>query len=280
MLAKNPDHRYQTPTEAIDALRAAVEPEEEEPSDPGIVRDESPLERPAPARAPSAVDTPPEQPTRRTRVSPPRGLNTVPDDPVALGLTPEMREAASRQYAHATDVIRSGGDLAYAQQLLQDSCRLDPTNLMYRKMLREVTRDLGGGRKGSWFGSLTNLPARGRLKKARHAGEHRKALECGEELLCRAPGDVQAQLEMADSAEELGLAGLAVWLLEEARSQDAKSVPILRALGELFERQKRFNQAIAVWEKVRELLPHDVEAADKIRALSVSETLARGGFRG
>jgi tetratricopeptide (TPR) repeat protein len=190
-----------------------------------------------------------------------------------------MRDAASRQFNHATEVIRSGGDLNYAQQLLLSCCKLDPVSLMYRKMLREVSRDLSAGRKGGWLGSLTNLPARGRLKKARHAGDHRKALECGEELLCRAPGDVQAQLEMARSAEELGLPALAVWLLEEARSGDPKSVPVLRELGELYERQKRLNHAIAVWEKVRELVPDDAEATDKIRELSVNETLARGNFR-
>ena len=47
----------------------------------------------------------------------------------------------------------------------------------------------------------------------------------------------------------------------------------------LYERQKRLAHAIAVWEKVRELDPADAEPGAKIRALSVSDTLARGNYR-
>jgi tetratricopeptide (TPR) repeat protein len=283
MLAKNPDQRYQTPTEVIEALRAVAGLPTR---DTEVDADDSPLERPqrdvAPP-APQRPEPPPEQPAKPARPPRPSKSNEtkfVNEDTDALDVTPQMRDAAGQQFAHATEVIRSGGDLNYAQQLLLSCCKLDPANLMYRKMLREVTRDMGAGRKGSWFGSLTNLPARGRLKKARHTGDHRKALECGEELLCRTPGDVSVQLEMARSAEELGLAGLAVWLLEEARAQDPKSVAVLRELGEVFERQNRLNHAIAVWEKVRELVPDDPEATDKIRELSVKDTLSRGNFRG
>jgi tetratricopeptide (TPR) repeat protein len=285
MLAKHPDDRFQTPTEVIEALRSVSDVPQ---SDTEVEPDESPLDRPAraakapaPQRPLSPPELPQEPPARRKRPSTLHEMKTVPDDPPdALAVTPQMRDAASKQFSHATEVIRTGGDLNYAQQLLLSCCKLDPANVMYRKMLREVTRDLGAGRKGSWFGSLTNLPARGRLKKARHAGDHRKALECGEELLCRAPNDAPAQIEMAHSAEELGLAGLAVWMLEEARAQDPKSVAVLRELGGLYERQDRLNHAIAIWEKVREMVPGDAEATDKIRELSVNETLARGNFRG
>jgi tetratricopeptide (TPR) repeat protein len=225
------------------------------------------------------LDTaPPSRPSgrsARTEVD----TNPPADTPDSLDVTPELRQAALGQFSHATEVVRSGGDLNYAQQLLLSCCKLDPANLTYRKTLREVGRNLAATRRGGWFGSLANLPARGRLKKARHAGDHRKALEYGEELLCRTPNDVQAQIEMAQSAEELGLTALATWMLEEARSQDPKSVAVLRELGELYGRQKRYKHAIAAWEKVRELTPDDPEAVAKIRELSVDDTLARGNYR-
>jgi serine/threonine-protein kinase len=290
MLAKHPDDRFQTPTELIQALRSLSEPQspsrklaeirQQEEDDGDVLTLRPPT--PVPESEPLLPEPPPEPREDSGSRKRPTTLSegkTLPDDPPdALEITPEMRDAASRQFAHATEVIRSGGDLTYAEQLLLSCCKLDPVTLMYRKMLREVVRDLGRTSKGSWLGSLTNLPARGRLKKARHAGDHRKVIECGEELLCRTPGDIQTQIEMAISAEALGLPSLAVWLLDEARVRDPKVVSVLRQLAGVHERQNRLNLAIAIWEKVREMVPDDIEAADKIREISVNETLARGNY--
>jgi serine/threonine-protein kinase len=301
MLAKHPDDRFQTPADLIQALRSlsASEssdlpdypesdseaelpaqqprspiPEATIPSMPTPApRNETPL--PAPRH-----ETPPPTPPSQKRPTIPTELKAVPDEPPdALGVTADQRHAASGQYNHATEVIRSDGDPAYAQQLLLSCCKLDPSNLLYRRMLREISRDLAKTRKASWFGSLGNLPARSRLRSARNAGEHRKVLEYGEELLSRNPDDASTQLDMAASAEALGLASLAVWLLEEARHQFPEAVNVLRALAELFERQKRFPQAISTWEKVRALAPNDLDVAGKIKDLSANDTIARTKFR-
>jgi serine/threonine protein kinase len=284
MLAKDPEDRFQTPGEIIEALRTLsdvpsldqleTEAPQDEPSDEPMVP-EIPL---SPVSLPVAPSR--QGPPTKRRPSTLNEMNTVSDDPPdALDVTPEMRQAALGQFLHAAEVMRSGGDLAYAQELLLSCCKLDPVNLKYRKTLREVNRDLAAKRKGGWFGSLTLLPVRGRLKKARHAGEHRQALEHGEELLCRAPNDIPAQIEMAQSAEELGLTGLATWMLEEARAQDPTSVAVLRELADLYGHQKRYSRAIALWEKVRELAPDDADAIAKIRELSVNDTLERGNYR-
>jgi predicted Zn-dependent protease len=196
-----------------------------------------------------------------------------------LGVTAEQQKTATAQFAHATEVIRAAGDPNYALQLLLSCIKLDPANLMYRKMLREVARDANAGKRSGWFGSLTKLPARSRIRSAQRAGEHRKALELGEDLLARSPGDVPTQIEMATSATALNLHSLAVWLLEEARSQAPKDLTILRALAELFESQNRYRQAIAVWEEIRKLDPYDVEAGSKINDLAATETIARSHQR-
>jgi serine/threonine protein kinase len=301
MLAKHPDDRFQTPTELIEALRSVdtsvaegPEPDTLSDSDSGIVP--SPLARPAePPKSPVPVPpppppSPPEQreapvvrhtPTRtRKRNTTVPELNTVSEiQPDALGVTPEQRSAAAGQFSHATEVIRNSGDSAYAQQLLMSCCKLDPANILYRKLLREVGREVAGRKKSSWFGSLTNLPARGRLRSARNAGDHRKVLEFGEELLSRLPGDVPAQIDMAESAEALGLMDLALWLLEEARRHAPDDHTVLRALALVYEQMKRFAKAIPIWEQIQEADPGNVEALAKIRELSVSDTLSRGRFR-
>lgn len=284
MLAKHPDDRFQTPAELIDALRSlrhwADAPPQPAPTTPAPAVDTVQASVPTPPPDPPSPTPARPQPPPKRRKTTVADLNTPTDEPAdVLGITPEQRQTASLQFAHATEVIRGGGDPVYAQQLLLSCTKLEPANLMYRRMLREVGRDVTRGKKGSWFGSLANLPARGRLKKAMHAGDYRKALEFGEELLCRAPGDLAAQLDMAQAAEGLGLRSLAVWLLVEARQVDPKAVHVLRALARVYERNENLNKAIEVWEEVRALVPDDIEAGEKIRELSVNETLARSNFR-
>lgn len=308
MLAKHPDDRFQTPTEVIDALRSINEPitphrsvptkpfNEDELSDispmtahdtPDPIRSTPPPAALTPATtgpvwsaARQQADPPTSDATKRKRQpSQPEPTPMVPDAPEVLGLTADQRQMAASQFSHAQEVIRSGGDLAYATQLLLTCCKLDPTNFLYRKLLREITREHAPGRKGSWFGSITSIPARGRMKAAKKAGEYRKVLEAGEELLTRMPGDVGIQLDMAAAAEGLQLTSLTVWLLEDARHATPKNKSVLRALAAAYEAQKRYANATALWEKLREMDPADVEAADKIRELAVSETLAKGNFR-
>ena len=192
MLAKHPDDRFQTPDECIDALRsiphgpsssaqAVVDADPEEPT-----RFDLSAAPPAPA--------PPAPATKRPASSPPvKRLTTMPEMPAVpdegeiLGVTAEQRQMAAQQFAHATEVMRGDGDSAYALQLLLACVKLDPSNMLYRKMLRETGRERNPGKRG-WFTSLTTLPARSRIKSARRAGDHRKVLEQGEELLTRVPG--------------------------------------------------------------------------------------------
>ncbi len=304
MLAKHPDDRFQTPTELIDALRSVVDSDADSSAQFAAVETDSdfdhaplaeettegleapPPREPSPSPVPETSDesrgssresSPGKRKKRKTTIP---ELNTVPDvSAELLGITPEQRSAAAAQFAHATEVIRNNGDSAYALQLLLSCCKLDPTSLLYRKMLREVGREVAGRKRGSWFGSLANLPARGRLRSARNAGDHRKVLEHGEELLTRLPGDIPAQLEMAESAEALGLMDLAVWMMEDARRQAPNDLHVLRTLAGQYERQKRFPKAITIWEQLREIDPSDVEANAKIRQLSVCDTLARSKYR-
>ncbi|MGL4553280.1 MAG: tetratricopeptide repeat protein, partial [Gemmataceae bacterium] len=237
--------------------------------------DLSPPTPPSTPAGPGPKTPPARLPRKSPRKTTMPELKTVSDvGPDALGVTADQKQAAGGQFSHATDVLRSGGDPLYAEQLLLSSVKLDPTNLLYRKMLRELIRDHAKGR-GGWFTAITTLLARNRFRAARRADDHRKALELGEELLARLPGDLPTQMEMSDSAEELDLSGLAVWLLEEARQGAGKDLGLLRALAALYERQKKFNHAIEVWEKVKELDPTDHSTGTKIKDLAASDTIAR-----
>lgn len=293
MLAKHMDDRFQTPQELIDALRSISHPSVPAPkakkdptSDSETVLDEmpdgsdEPAQRP-PSSAPEVKTRPGRKPIHhpgRKSTIPDLKINTVADIPDPFGLTAEQRLAAAGQFARATDLIGDGGGGDYAVQLLLSCIKLDPANTLYRKMLREVVRD-HGAKKSSWFGALSHRPARNRLHAANKAGEYRKVLEEGEEFLTRVPNDVPVQLDMAEAAQALGVGSLAVWLLEYARSQAPKAPAVLRALATLYEDLHRYPQAIAQWEKIKELDPADPEPGNKIRELAVNDTLSKGRYR-
>ena len=288
MMAKHPDDRFQTPEDLIEALRSIPSdmgdeahdssPQEDEPLAPKRSRPAPSLDTPAPQKAP--IPVPPSPPKARPVPAPARrpystgfALETSHEIPDPLGVTADQRSNAAAQYSRATEVISKGADVSYAIQLLLTCCTLDPHNLLYRKMLRETIRDKVAGKRASWFSSLTRLPSRGRLKSALRAGEYRKVIEDGEELLSRHPGDVRTQIYMAEAAQELKLDDLATWILEQARVNDSGNLEILRALGTHYGDLNRYTQAIAVWEQVQKIDPADQESKDKIREMAVAQTL-------
>ena len=298
MMAKHPDDRFQTPGDLIEALRSIPSDLDESSSEssttmkaprpsppPAATASVSPNPSPvAPPKtpmplAPSASKERPLPTPARRPLTTSTDLKTTAEKSDPLGITIDQRANAASQYARATEVIGGGTDPDYAVQLLLNCCALDPHNVLYRKMLREVVRDRAGGKRVGWLGSLTRLPSRGRIKAALRAGDFRKVLDDGEALLSRHPGDVPTQVDMAQAARTLKLPDLATWLLEQARNGDSDNLDVLRALGAHYGELKRFAQAATIWEKVRKLDPSDPDAANKIKEMAVAETLAGGSYR-
>ena len=220
----------------------------------------------------------PEAPPEKAAAVRPRARH-VEDDPALLGLRVEHIQGAARQYERAEEA-RTNGNLEYAIELLLKCTKFDPTSIVYRQALREASNAAAQQRRlGSWFASLTTLTTRARVSAAKRSRQYLKVLEDGEEVLVRYPSDVKTQMVMAESAEALGLIRLASWMLEELRRQDPRQLPARRALANLYEKQRQFSDAIAVWEEVRKVIPHDGEAARKINDLAASDTIARGNYR-
>ena len=278
MLAKKPEDRFQTPAELLSALKAL----------PMQAMEDGPIHLP---RAPFARDRSaspsdsstamfpearPEKPP--TPVPRPRS-RVAEDDPSLLKLSAESLQTAARQYQRAEEA-RGNGNLEYAIELLLKCTKFDPVSVVYRQALREVSRSAAQRRGLSrWIASLSALTSRARVVSAKRSGQFLKVLEDGEELLVRNPNDLKTQTIMAESAVELGLLRLASWMLEEIRRNDPRHIPAYRALANLYEKQRQFSDAIAVWEEVRKMAPHDGEAARKINDLAAADTIARGNYR-
>jgi hypothetical protein len=97
-------------------------------------------------------------------------------------------------------------------------------------------------------------------------------------VLARQPADVTTHLEMAETAQGLGVARLAVWLLEWGLAQAPDSTALMRALARAYERGDQLGRAVDLWQKVQKADPADSEAERKINALSVRQYLAKGHF--
>jgi tetratricopeptide (TPR) repeat protein len=278
MLAKNPEDRFQTPAQLLKALKD-LPPQASDgepirlPRSHGSHPPPSSSER-SPDPATAAI---PSTQTERPAAPRPR-LRQIEDDPGLLGLRGDQLQTAARQYQRAEEA-RANGNLDYAIELLLSCTKLDPVSIVYRQLLRESSRAADQQKRGSWLSSLTTLTTRARVTAAKRAKQHRKVLEEGEEVLVRHPGDIKTQIAMAEAAQELGLIHLAEWMLEEICQQDRRHLPARRTLARLYEKERRYSEAIAVWESVCKVAPHDGEAKRKIQDLAASETIARGNYR-
>jgi serine/threonine protein kinase len=280
MLAKKREDRFQTPAELLKALKAL----------PPQASDGVPLRLPKASAAHkpslSSSDKPVSgMPTVVVSDLPSEGAKAaapppvfVEDDPYLLGLSEEHLQGAARQYERAQEA-RHNGNLDYAIELLLGCIKFNPVSIVYRQALREVSRDAAQLRRlGSWFASLTTMTNRARVNAAKRAGQLRKVLEEGEEVLVRHPADVKVQMTLAEAAEQLELIRLATWMLEELRRLHPHHLPAYRALASLYEKHRQYGAAIAVWEELRKLTPQDREAARKINDLAAADTIVRGNY--
>src|SRR5262249_39548816 len=132
MLAKNPEDRYQTPAELLEALQEVKYGPP--PTPPEVVPPAAPR-TPPPATRPPAFGG--AGPPRLRKWTPPHEA-----DPAALlGLSAEQVRTAAGQFDRACQARAADHD-EYALELLLSACRLDPGNVFYRQTLRQVSRAL------------------------------------------------------------------------------------------------------------------------------------------
>jgi Tfp pilus assembly protein PilF len=171
------------------------------------------------------------------------------------------------------------GHFDVALSFLRTACRLMPFHLPFRQTLRRVARSkYKNNKRGSFFAPLTTWRTRLKLWSAKRNSQHLLVLDYGEAILTKNPWDQGVQLIMAEALVALERPVLAMWILEQSRESNEKNATINRALARLYENQGVFTRAIALWELVRRAVPGDQEAADKVKSLAVSETIAKGGY--
>jgi len=271
MLAKKPEDRYATPAALLRDLHDT----------PGEVSTGPLRLKPATRRKTDLALVVPSS----TKDAPPRHVPPTPQpetsssstSPTSL-VTPDQARAAAAFHERALQVLAEGRGDDYAHELLLNCLKLDPFNHVYHKTLRELNHKTSRGVLGRLFSPLNVLASKSKMHLARSNGDWRRVLEYGEDVLAHQPADAETHLGMAEAAEQLGFSNLAVWFLEQGRQEAPQSSDLVRAMARLCEESKDWRQAIALWEKVRQLEPNDREAYRKVHDLSVEEHLAKGTY--
>jgi hypothetical protein len=278
LLAKRPEDRYQTPAALLADLAARRAGRAATPAGCGAGQPAGRGARPAPSDPAARSSALLETPARRTgELSPSATAPHLPPGPPAVPAcgNGEQRAAGGR-FRHARECL-AAGHRDYGISLLLACCRLEPANLIYRQTLREVGERPGPAdrtpRRGvrRWWELLAGWV---KFKSAQLRGAAAAVLEYGERLLLLAPRDAGVQLALAAAAEKLGLAEVAVWMLERLLEQDAGDARAHRGLARLFENQQQLARAVQHWHRVSEIDPDDSEARDKARDLAARRTAA------
>jgi serine/threonine protein kinase len=289
MLAKKREDRYQTPAELLVELKQtpAVAPRGRRTATPTPTPDQTLHEKPSSqelVNAPTVASPAPASPPEMVAAPPAAELPEAVDLPEEAAAPPrstttlEQAKAAAGQFERAREVL-ANGDRDYARQLLDSCCQLDPGNTKYRAALRKLLQRTQQGTSGRWFSSWSEFALSVSLKKAQRSGDHRKVLEKGEEVLARNPADVSTHLEMAESAEALGLLDLAVWLLEQGHRQVPTDTGLMRTLATAYEKVNHLSRAVAIWELVRKAEPTDYDVKTKIDSLLIRDYRAKVQYR-
>jgi tetratricopeptide (TPR) repeat protein len=188
-----------------------------------------------------------------------------------------------KQSQRAEVLFQTGTDAAvkhnldYAIQMYREACRLVPGNLLYRQALRGVTRRRFGN-DPSKVGKLSGAriqPVRMKARGEKSKGHWDKVLDLCEEAFQINPWDVGTARDAAEAAEHLGHKDVACWLIDSVFPQAESDQDYLRHAAHVYEQNAQWQKAIACWERVRKINPHDEHAKRQINALSASATIAR-----
>jgi serine/threonine protein kinase len=286
MLAKKPELRYATPNELLDDLKNAgaeiVREEEErttvmdfsEENTAVIVNDKK--KTPPSINVKEVLEAEKKPVKKRTGTRKPRPATVAEPQPAPEGIvSAEQSRAAAAFHERALQILEEGGGDDYARQLLQQCMALDPFTTKYRQTLRELNAKSAGGAFQRWFGSLNVLATKSKLRLARSGSNWRKVLELGEDILARQPADADTHIQMAEAAKQLKLPAFALWLLEKGRELSPDNVPLMRATALLHEERQNWRTAVALWERIRDADPTDIEAAHKINVVLTKDHFAQ-----
>lgn len=189
-------------------------------------------------------------------------------------LTPATRKRLQKCFEHATKQTNQNNH-DYATQLLTECVVGDPMSLPYlRSFIENLQKKYNNNRKGASLAQLQTMRLRRNLQKAVSESNWDDVIRTGLELLAFNPWDVATLRHMASAIQAVApLADTELYLLKCALEANPKDVETNKQCARAMADRGQFDQAIACWHRVEQVMPNNEEAQKAISDLAVRKTL-------
>ena len=181
----------------------------------------------------------------------------------------EAQRALFQKARHANEIRNHG----YAIQLMQSVLKQVPGFLDGRKLLRAAALASVEGKKSgfSLAGTTLGMTAGSTLKKDPLA-----AIELAEKTLATDPKSPQGNQLLWEAANKAGLPETAAFALETLVGANPKDTKLLHQLGNQYISMGENDKAVAVYNRIVQINPADLEANKKAKDASASATMKSG----
>ena len=181
----------------------------------------------------------------------------------------EAQRALFQKARHANEIRNHG----YAIQLMQSVLKQVPGFLDGRKLLRAAALAGVEGKKSgfSLAGTTLGMTGGSTLKKDPFA-----AIELAEKTLATDPKSPQGNQLLWEAANRAGLPETAAFALETLVGANPKDTKLLHQLGGQYLTMGENDKAVAVYNRIVQINPGDLEANKKAKDASASATMKSG----
>jgi tetratricopeptide (TPR) repeat protein len=190
-------------------------------------------------------------------------------------MTPATRKRLQKCFEHASKQT-SQNNFDYATELLTQCVAGDPSNVLYvRSYIENLQKKYANNRKGAPLAQMKERGARSAIKKATSEQHWDEVIQNGLRVLAVNPWDITTLRAMATALQNMSpLAEVELYLLKCALEANPKEPETNRQCARAMADRGQYDQAIACWHRVEQLLPNNEEAQKAISDLAVRKTLS------
>jgi tetratricopeptide (TPR) repeat protein len=197
-------------------------------------------------------------------------------------LTPAKRKRLEAQFDTATKKVataETAEDFTYPIELFAQCVIGDPGNTPYvQGYIEALQKKYKNNRKGSPLAQFKERGSRSALKKALAEEKWDDVIAHGVKILAVNPWDVPTLSAMSTAASKSGDLECELYYLKSALMGNPKDPEINRLCARALTERMLYNQAIACWHRLEELLPNDDEAKRAVSVIVEKKVRAQSGF--
>jgi len=191
---------------------------------------------------------------------------------------PDKKKIAAECWKRASQAMAKE-DWDFAIEMLSQSVKLVPENLLYRQNLRGCEyRKYGNNKTGARFSAPRLMGIKSKIGLAKRSKNWETVDQEAEKGLLLNPWDAQLSADVAEACRERGFNEIAVFSYEKALEMDGNNKDFLKNIADLYEERGEYDKAIGAWSKIAKLDPNDQTANRRITDLHTQKVTHRGGY--